>query len=637
MRFALLALLLIASSCSSAQQTPAASPTPRATSSLSDLEATIDAIVREEMEMRHQPGVAVVIVKDGETILKRGYGLANVEAETPVDPDRTLFRIGSVSKALTALALTRLVDDGRVGLDDDVTQYIDGIQNVSGGDQPVTVWNLLTHTGGFDQIGGADRQIRQYDLPLEAQKELRPSLEAYLSGGKLRRITAPGQLFRYDTFGITLAGHVAAEAVGLDYAEMMRQELFDPIGMTRSFVEVDDAHRSDLAIGYGWIDGEYVAQPYEVYVTTPAASIDATPADMGRLLEALTGGGASTAGRLFSEAQAEAVLAPQFQPHSGFTGVTHGLWEFSEMDIPSEPQVRTVGHGGSMLGTSTSFSVLTEANVGYLVVTNRNHESGGGPDQVRGRIAQAILDHFYPDLPAKTVAPSVPVGDRDLSEYAHIFYDGVYCRTCTDEEFAQGAWRRRRPRPVTVVEEGLELEGTTFLPTAHPDVFVRSDGNHEMFFGRDATGRVSSFVFSISPYTFERPSAQEEAQIEGETVAVEAVQAGLAEAQRLDASSQPDAVASTLRAGLGAGALTEGAINTIGYQYLQADALAMALAVFQFNAETFASSWNVHDSYGEALAVAGRTEEAIAAYERSLELNPESESGRAALERLQSE
>jgi len=636
MRLALLTLLLTASSCSTAQQTAPAS------SSLSDLEATITAIVEEEMEMRHQPGVAVVIVQDGQTIFKKGYGLANVETGTPVDPDRTLFRIGSVSKALTALALTRLVDDGRVGLDDDVTQYIDGIQNVSGGDDPVTVWNLLTHTGGFDQIGGADRQIRQLDRTLEARKAMRPSLREYLSTGKLRRITPPGQLFRYDTFGITLAGHVTAEAVGLSYAEMMRQELFEPIGMTRSFVEVDDAHRDDLALGYGWINGRYVAQPYEVYVTTPAASIDATPADMGRLLEALTGGGANTHGRLFSEDRAAAVLAPQFQPHSGFTGVTHGLWEFSEMDIPSEPQVRSVGHGGSMLGYATSFSVLTEANVGYLVVTNRNHESGGGPDRVRGRVAQAVLDHFYPELPPKTVAEAVPVGDRDLSEYAHAFYEGTYCRTCTAEEFAQGAWSRQDPRAdVRVSDDGLQIGEHTFLPTAQPDVFVRSDGGREAFFGRDKTGRVSFLVYSISPYTFERASDAEEAQVAASEVATAAVEEGLSEAARLEAAGQSgaavQAVASALRSGVDSGVHNEFTINARGYQYLQADELAMALAVFRFNAETFASSWNAHDSYGEALAAAGRTEEAIAAYERSMELNPDNTNGREVLERLRRE
>ncbi|MEM7787530.1 MAG: serine hydrolase domain-containing protein, partial [Bacteroidota bacterium] len=93
MRLVLPLLVLLATSCSSAQ--PAASPPALP----AGLEATLDRIVEEELEATHQPGVAVVIVQNGRTVFKRGYGVANVEAGTPVDPDRTLFRIGSVSKA----------------------------------------------------------------------------------------------------------------------------------------------------------------------------------------------------------------------------------------------------------------------------------------------------------------------------------------------------------------------------------------------------------------------------------------------------------------------------------------------------------------------------------------------------------
>ena len=80
--------------------------------------------------------------------------------------------------------------------------------------------------------------------------------------------------------------------------------------------------------------------------------------------------------------------------------------------------------------------------------------------------------------------------------------------------------------------------------------------------------------------------------------------------------------------------LSEAAINALGYQYLQAENTAMALLVFSFNVDAFPDSWNVYDSLGEALAVSGRDVEAIAAYERSLELNPESATGKAALARL---
>ena len=261
-----LALLLLVAAClprpATAQDAPEFSP---------DLADAIDAVVADQMETPRLPGVAVVVVKDGATVFQRGYGVADVTTGRAVDPERTLFRIGSVSKALTALAVTRLIDDGRLARDTDVSEYVDNIANLSASDAPVTIEHLLTHTAGFDQIG-LDRHVWDLDESLAARKAKRPSLEAFLENGNLRRVTPPGERFRYDTYGITLAGLVLAKATGRSYAEAMQQELFAPLGMTRSFVEADDAHIGDLATGYGWQDSAYVAQPYEVYVTTACSS-----------------------------------------------------------------------------------------------------------------------------------------------------------------------------------------------------------------------------------------------------------------------------------------------------------------------------------------------------------------------------
>ncbi len=183
------------------------------------MQIVVDAVVQQQMADTHLPGAAVVVVLNGETVLKRGYGLADVEAGRRVDPDKTLFRIASVSKALTCLAVTRLVQEGELSLDDDVAKFSPGTRNVS--------------------------------------------------SGKLRRVTAPGLHSRYDTCGISLAG---------------------------------------LAI-------EHATELSSRHATTPTSSVDSTPADMGRLLEALTGGGANSHGGLFGQATCEAVLSPQYRPH----------------------------------------------------------------------------------------------------------------------------------------------------------------------------------------------------------------------------------------------------------------------------------------------------------------------------------
>ncbi|MEM1270869.1 MAG: serine hydrolase [Bacteroidota bacterium] len=588
----------------------------------------IDQILEEEMAATHQPGAAVVVVKDGRTLIKRGYGLANVETNQPVDPDRTLFRIGSVSKALTGLAVAAAVDAGYLGMDDDVSAYVSGIVDAYGAQGPVTVEHLITHTGGFDQIG-LGRHVWELDRPLDERKAMRPSLQTFLEAGNLRRTAPPGERFRYDTYGISLAGLVLGKALGQSYAEAMHTVMFEPLGMDNSFVEADDDHLADLAVGYGWAEERFVAQPYEVYVTTPASSIDATPADMGRLLEALTGGGATADGkRLFSTGTAASVLAPQFRPHPRFTGVTHGLWEFPPLpDNDNAEAVRTVGHGGSMLGYKTVMEVLTEENVGIFMVTNRNGEAGGGPVRFFGRVREAVVEAFFD---ARAVAPLVaealPTAGRDLDEYAGAYAFGTFCTTCTEADFEQGAWTPYNVRFVSVADSGLVLRDARYHPTREPDVFVRADGEQELFFGRDPAGSVAFYVLSSDPATFERvPNYSAMSDLLAEA-------GGLLEAgQPETAQTRADEALTLARS---SGLMHEGLINATGYHHLEEDNVGMALLFFDHNARAYPGSWNVHDSLGEALALAGRTEEAIAAYERSLALNPSSVSGKEALRRL---
>lgn len=492
----LLVSLSVATASTCAAQEPSAGPS---------IGEAIDQAIAEEMASNHLPGVAVVVVRNGKTIHKRGYGFADLSAERAIDPDKTLFRIGSVSKALTSFAVTRLVQDERLSLSADVAKLVDGISNEPGFKEPVTTWNLLTHTSGFDQIGGRDRQVREFGLSLAERKALRPNLATYLGGNKLRRVTAPGLYFRYDTFGITAAGRVLESITELPYAKAMQQELFDRVGMKDTFVEVPTDRFADLAVGYGWLGEQYGIAPYEVYATTPASSIDSTPADMGRLLEALTGEGKNAHGRLFTEAMNAEVLAPQFRPHPRFSGATHGLWESHSLGGTGGRGVRSVGHGGTNLGFWTMFTIIPEHGLGVLVVANRDPEAGGGRVTAGNRVLDIVADEFIGDVPPRSTAAATPDREIDLAPYAGDYYRGIYCHSCSDEELRNGAWPRGRSLPVLVEGNALRMEDALYLPTTEDDVFVREDGLDEMFFGRDTEGRICFRVSAEGPVTREHP------------------------------------------------------------------------------------------------------------------------------------
>ncbi|MEO0974903.1 MAG: serine hydrolase domain-containing protein, partial [Pseudomonadota bacterium] len=364
----------------------------------------------------------------------------------------------------------------------------------------VKLWHLLTHTGGFDQIGIA-RHVWQLDKPLADRKALRPSLREFLQQGNLRRVSGPGQYFRYDTYGITLAGAVLESVAGRPYAQAMQSVLFEPLAMNRTFVEVPPELMQDLATGYGYEGGEYQPMPYEVYVTTPASSIDTTPADMGRLLAVLTGDGPDE-GRALSRRAVHATLAPQYRPHHDFPGVTHGMFE--TLAVHEHHPIRSIGHGGSMLGYHTSLTLLPSLSLGYFIVTNRDPEAGGGAITIHRRVAEVILDTLHARAPSTAWDVPRPDASVDLTAFIGDYAYGVFCHTCEADEFARGGWRRGALEQVRIDCGGLLIADRLYYAAAEPGVFVRDDGGQRVFFARDDSGRVVGFSYASSTDVFER-------------------------------------------------------------------------------------------------------------------------------------
>src|SRR5947208_15260438 len=118
-----------------------------------DVEAWLDGFTPYALQRADVAGAVVVVVKDGQVLLAKGYGYADVAARKPVDPERTLFRAGSVSKLFTWTAVMQLVEQGKLDLDADINGYLDFKIPPRNG-KPITLRNLMTHTPGFDEVGG---------------------------------------------------------------------------------------------------------------------------------------------------------------------------------------------------------------------------------------------------------------------------------------------------------------------------------------------------------------------------------------------------------------------------------------------------------------------------------------------------
>ncbi|MCA7022720.1 MULTISPECIES: serine hydrolase domain-containing protein [Stenotrophomonas] len=211
---------------------------------LAPLDAGIDGLM-QRYDGR-VPGAAVLVLKDGQPVFRRGYGLAVVEDGTPVSP-ATNFRLASVSKQFTAAAILLLAEDGRLSIDDPLKKWLPGLPAVA---DAMTLRQLLSHTSGLldyeDLMDPADtRQVHDIDVLHLLQKENRTYF-------------APGSSYRYSNSGYALLALVVGKASGSDFASFLRQRIFLPLGMTATFAHQDGVDEvPDRAYGYSQIDGHW--------------------------------------------------------------------------------------------------------------------------------------------------------------------------------------------------------------------------------------------------------------------------------------------------------------------------------------------------------------------------------------------
>ena len=215
--------------------------------------ADVDKIFAEWQLAAHVPGLVYGVVVDGQLVHVRGLGVQDVETRSPVTPD-TLFRIASMSKAFTALAILKLRDAGKVSLDAPAELYIPELRGWKGPttDSPrITVRNLLTHSAGFvEDNPWGDRQ----------QVLTEPEFSALLKAG-VPVARAPGLGMEYSNLGYATLGRIISNVSGIRYQDYVVRNLMRPLGMTATGYDVFASPKARRAIGYRWQDNGWQREP----------------------------------------------------------------------------------------------------------------------------------------------------------------------------------------------------------------------------------------------------------------------------------------------------------------------------------------------------------------------------------------
>lgn len=432
-----------------------------ATSSLTSLEKSIDSLVSIKMASEHIPGLAFIVVKDGKVLLKKGYGYAQLGSTMQkVNPDSTIFRIGSISKTFTATSLLQLVDKKKVNLHSDVNIYLKSIKVSDTFEKPVTPSHLLSHSAGFDEIGKG-RVVYSKD-------ELIP-LSSFLKD-RLIRVRPAGVVPAYSTYGIAVAGLIVEELSNLSLESYFKKNIWEPLGMNMTCIEVPSHLQRYVALGYEYENGTNTLQPWEWYHTFPASSINSTVVDMGKYMQMYLNFGKFNNRVILSKKRASEVQERQISVHPKVGGFGYGFYE-NEWD-----GINTFDHGGDMAGFSSYMVLAKEDNIGIFIV--HHHEN----NNLRRDVVSTIIKYFHPSSKKLTPERNLDIKVDSIS-FAGEYHWLSNCITCPDSN-------KQQKYKLKANEDGtLSGFGRTFFQT-EPLLFKSTDGKRTMGFLKNKEGQI---------------------------------------------------------------------------------------------------------------------------------------------------
>jgi CubicO group peptidase (beta-lactamase class C family) len=363
-----------------------------------DLEPWLDGYFPNALNAGDIAGGVVAVVKDGQVLFEKGYGFADYDKRTPVDPKSTLFRWGSVSKLFTWTSVMQLVEQGKIDLDADVNQYLDFKIPPREG-KPVTMRNIMTHTGGFEErLKGITWDGADGDLPLDRY------LKQYIPA----RIYAPGTTPAYSNFAAAMAGYIVARVSGISFDDYVDRHLFEPLEMRNSTFRqpLPDSFKPHMSNGYQAASLEPKA--FELVGPAPAGSLSAPGDEMTHFMIAHLQNGRYGSGQILKPETAEQMHTTALTILPRMDRMVLGFYE------DNYDGHRVIAHGGDTQWFHSDLHLYLDDGIGLLVSVN-SIGKGGAAHEVLATLFHDFTDRY---LPGPTLDGKVD--EKTASEHARM-------------------------------------------------------------------------------------------------------------------------------------------------------------------------------------------------------------------------
>lgn len=511
-----LGILLALTYLTSLAQSPAASP-------MTEVEAAVDSAVQKTISERHLAGVQVAVVRDGNVAFVKGYGIDRLSPERKVDPTRSLFRIGSISKTFIWIALLQLEDRELLKLSDPVNDHLPAALKIpdEGFEQPIRILDLMNHTAGFE-----DNLQGLFVDPAEMPLSLTEQLQRY----RPHRVREPG-LFSYSNYGAALAGAIVAYRSGMEYERYVEEKIFQPLGMTHTTLREEYAASpnlpapmaaelaADKAVALEWRDKAWIEFPQEhLAQMAPAGSGVSTASDLAIYMNALLHPERLERAGILQQATFAKLKAPSFQGAPGMPGMHHGFFN-AALGKSSILEVDNLAHTGSTLHFFSVMVLIPElarqpAYVEPSAIPNTAPTVEGATGTLgifittNGQQGRELLETLPQLIVSKLAAPNPirrPSPPADFKARASE-YVGSYSQLRRSFTTAEKLRALTQMTNVSATAEGFLQLGSG--PQAirgvevAKDLFKQIDGDATFAFKRDAKGSISHVVVLVGAFQY---------------------------------------------------------------------------------------------------------------------------------------
>jgi CubicO group peptidase (beta-lactamase class C family) len=429
-----------------------------------------NGVFKTVMDEKNIAGATFTVVSRDETIILKGYGYADVEQEIPVDPDTTLFRIGSISKLFVWVGVMQMVEQGKLDLDRDINEYLTAFQIPETYDQPVTLRSLMTHTPGFED--------KLYQLFVHDEADMKP-LEVLLSEQLPRRVRPPMQQASYSNHGTGLAQYLVELVSGMPFIEYAGQYIFEPLGMRNTTLKQPlPSHMAEnMSAGYAYKNGKFIEKPFELVPLQGVGGVSTTASDMGRFMKALLNNSCHEGYCLLDSATFAQMITPVFYHADGVNPALLGF-----MDLSRNGR-RIFGHGGNTFLFHSMMAIIPEENAGIFY--SFNSEGVGGPS---GKALELLTDEFIPD--ERPLLPTIEFEKEYLKDFAGSYRINRFPHT---EIFKVVFLMSQANISVDEGQLGLSVMGETTWWLPVDSLTFRNEMNNEIIvFSKDKKGRIDN-------------------------------------------------------------------------------------------------------------------------------------------------